>query len=205
MKVLMLNGSPHVNGVGNTALLQVAKALNEEGIETEIVQLGLQNIRGCIACGYCSKNGKCVQNDIVNELNQKFEEADGLVVSSPVYYGSANGTIVSVLDRMFYSRTFDTSMKVGAAIATARRAGTTATFDELNKYFTMNNMPVVTSKYWNNLYGNNAQQAQQDEEGLSVMYQLGKNMAFLIKCIADGKEKYGMPEKGPRAHTNFIR
>lgn len=206
MKVLVINGSPHPLGSTFTALNEVCKALNEEGIETEIVQVGNKAIRGCIACMYCKKKGQCVFNDdLVNEVAPKFKEADGLVVGVPVYYGSANGTLISFLDRLFYSTPFDKSMKVGASVVSARRSGTTATFDELNKYFTISNMPVVSSTYWNNIHGHNASDALQDEEGLDVMRILGKNMAFLLKSIELGKETFGQPEKIKKRVTNFIR
>ena len=206
MKVLVINGSPHPKGSTYTALNEVCKALNEEGIETEIVQVGNKAIRGCIACMYCKKKGQCVFNDdLVNEVAPKFEEADGLIVGSPVYFASANGTLISFLDRLFYSTSFDKSMKVGASVVSARRSGTTATFDELNKYFTISNMPVVSSLYWNNIHGNNAKEAVQDQEALDVMKILGKNMAFLIKSIDLGKKEFGEPEKIQKTATNFIR
>lgn len=206
MKVLVINGSPHPKGSTYTALNEVCKALNEEGIETEIVQVGNKAIRGCIACMYCKKKGQCVFNDdLVNEVAPKFEEADGLIVGSPVYFASANGTLISFLDRLFYSTSFDKSMKVGASVVSARRSGTTATFDELNKYFTISNMPVVSSQYWNNIHGNNAKEAVQDQEALDVMKILGKNMAFLIKSIDLGKKEFGEPEKIQKTATNFIR
>ena len=206
MKVLVINGSPHPKGSTYTALNEVCKALNEEDIETEIVQVGNKAIRGCIACKYCKKMGQCVFNDdLVNEVAPKFEEADGLIVGSPVYFASANGTLISFLDRLFYSTSFDKSMKVGASVVSARRSGTTATFDELNKYFTISNMPVVSSQYWNNIHGNNAKEAVQDQEALDVMKILGKNMAFLIKSIDLGKKEFGEPEKIQKTATNFIR
>ena len=206
MKVLVINGSPHPKGSTYTALNEVCKALNEEGIETEIVQVGNKAIRGCIACMYCKKKGQCVFNDdLVNEVAPKFEEADGLIVGSPVYFASANGTLISFLDRLFYSTSFDKSMKVGASVVSARRSGTTFTFDELNKYFTISNMPVVSSLYWNNIHGNNAKEAVQDQEALDVMKILGKNMAFLIKSIDLGKKEFGEPEKIQKTATNFIR
>ena len=205
MKVLLINGSPHKNGATNRILEEVAKPLNEEGIATEIIQIGSLNISGCLACGYCYKNGKCVKDDIVNVVSEKFKEADGLVIGSPVYYASANGTLISFLDRLFYSSHFDKRMKVGASVVNCRRGGNSSTFDELNKYFTICGMPVVSSQYWNETHGNTALEVEQDLEGLQTMRTLGRNMAFLIKSIALGKEKFGLPEKEQPTPTNFIR
>jgi multimeric flavodoxin WrbA len=205
MKVLLLNGSPRVNGVNGTALQEMVRVFEQNGIETEIVHVGNQAVRGCMACGYCYKNGKCIYDDVVNELASKFEAADGLVVASPVYYASANATLVAVLDRLFYSSRFDKTMKVGASVVTCRRGGASATFDELNKYFTISGMPVVSSQYWNSVHGNSAQEAVQDEEGLQVVRTLARNMSFLMKSIALGKEQYGLPEKEKRVATNYIR
>lgn len=205
MKVLLLNGSPHANGVNATALQEMVNVFEQNGIDAEVVQVGNQAVRGCMACGYCYKNAKCVFDDVVNELAVKFEEADGLVVASPVYYASANATLIAVLDRLFYSTRFDKTMKVGASVVTCRRGGASATFDELNKYFTISGMPVVSSQYWNSVHGNNAQEAVQDEEGLQVMRALARNMSFLMKSIALGKEQFGLPEKEKRVATNYIR
>ena len=205
MKVLLFNGSPRADGCTFTALSEVANVLHEEGIETEIIHVGHLDIRGCIACNRCSENGRCVFDDIVNETAQKFKESDGLILGSPVYYGSAAGTLLSFADRLFYSTPFDKTMKVGAAVVSARRGGTTATFDILNKYFTITGMPVASSQYWNMVHGNSAEEVKQDAEGLQIMRTLGKNMAFLIKSIALGKERYGLPEKEKRVNTNFIR
>ena len=205
MKVLLINGSPHVNGVNATALDEMVKIFRENEIETELVQVGNQAIRGCVACGYCYEHGKCVFDDVVNELAEKFKEADGLVVASPVYYASANATLIAVLDRLFYSSRFDKTMKVGASVVTCRRGGASATFDELNKYFTISGMPVVSSNYWNSVHGNNAEQAVQDEEGLQVMRNLARNMTFLMKSITLGKEQFGLPEKEKKIATNYIR
>lgn len=205
MKVLFLNGSPHENGSTYTALSEIARELEKENIETEIVTIGNKDIRGCIGCRTCSKTGRCVFDDIVNELAEKFKEADGLVIGSPVYYASANGTLVSLLDRLFYSTHFDKTMKVGASVASARRGGLTATYDELNKYFAISGMPIASGQYWNGIHGNNAEEAKQDAEGLQMMRTLGKNMAFLIKSINLGKEKFGLPEKETFTRTNFIR
>ena len=204
MKVLLINGSPRINGNTSIALNELAKTLNEEGIETEIIQIGTKDIRGCIACNTCYKNHKCVFNDIVNEVAPKFEEADGLVIASPVYYASANGTLISFLDRLFYSTSFDKTMKGGASIAVCRRGGASATFDELNKYFTIASMPVVSSQYWNSVHGRKVGEANKDFEGLQTMRTLGRNMAFLIKSIKLGKEKVGMPIREPSVMTNFI-
>lgn len=205
MKVLLINGSPHANGSTYTALHEMEKVFAEEGIETELLSIGNQPIRGCVACSSCYQTGKCVFDDVVNEAAAKFEACDGLVVGSPVYYASANATLIAFLDRLFYSTRFDKTMKVGAAVASARRGGLTATFDELNKYFTISGMPVASGQYWNGIHGNNAEQALQDGEGLQMMRTLAKNMAFLMKSIELGKEKYGLPEKEPRVATNFIR
>ena len=207
MKVLLINGSPHAKGSTFTALNEVAVTLEKKGIETEMIHIGNQAIRGCIACAKCRETGHCVFDDAVNEAAARFAEADGLVVGSPVYYASANGTLVSFLDRLFYSsaRKFDKTMKVGAAVVSARRGGNTATFDELNKYFTISGMPVVSSQYWNQIHGNNAEDALQDAEGLQTMRTLGRNMAFLMKSIALGKETFGIPETEPKVATNFIR
>lgn len=206
MKVLILNGSPRKDGNTTIAVNEVEKTLKEEGLETEVIQIGTMAIRGCIGCEKCSDLGRCVFNDIVNEVAEKFQQADGLVVASPVYWGSANGSLVSLLDRLFYSTSFSKSMKVGASIAVARRAGTTATYDELNKYFTISGMPIAPSQYWNNVFGSEKGEANQDEEGLQIMRTLARNMAFMIKSIDLGKKEFGLPEREkPRKHTNFIR
>ena len=205
MKVLMLNGSPKANGNTAMALSEMEKVFLQEGIEVEIVQVGNQAVRGCVSCGYCSKNGKCVFEDVVNEIAPKFQEADGLVVGTPVYYASANATLIATLDRLFSSTHFPKAMKVGAGVTIARRGGCSATFDELNKYFTISGMPVASSQYWNSVYGGAPGEAAEDAEGLQTMRVLARNMAFLMKSIALGKEKYGLPEKEPRAFTNFIR
>ena len=204
MKVLMINGSPRKGGNTSIALQEMEKTFLEEGVEVETVQIGNKDIRGCIACGTCASKGKCVFDDVVNELAPKFEEADGLVIASPVYYASANATLIACLDRLFYSTGFDKSMKVGAAVVSARRGGCSATFDELNKYFTIVGMPVASSQYWNSVHGFTPDDVRKDEEGLQTMRTLGKNMAFLIKSIALGKEKYGLPEREPQILTNFI-
>lgn len=204
MKVLLINGSPKPNGCTARALKEVADTLEKEGVETEILTIGNQAIRGCIACGYCKTNKKCVFNDIVNEAAVKFEEADGLVIGSPVYYGSANGTLVSFLDRLFYSTSFSKKMKAGASVVSCRRGGNTATFDELNKYFTISEMPVVSSRYWNMVHGFTADDVEKDAEGLQTMRVLARNMAFLMKGIALAKEEYGLPEAEKTVFTNFM-
>lgn len=205
MKVLMINGSPRADGNTGIALKEMEQVFSQEGIEVETVQVGNQAVRGCMACGYCGKNGKCVFDDVVNELAPKFEAADGLVVASPVYYASANATLIAVLDRLFYSTHFDKTMKVGASVACARRGGCSATFDELNKYFTISNMPVAPSQYWNSIHGREKGEAMQDEEGKQTMRVLARNMSFLMKSIALGREQFGLPEKEERVFTHFIR
>lgn len=205
MKVLLVNGSPRVDGNTSIALTEMVKVFQDEQIETEVVQIGTKAVRGCIACGKCSETGKCVFDDVVNEYADKFKECDGLVVASPVYYASANATLIAFLDRLFYSTRFDKTMKVGAAVAVARRGGTSATFDELNKYFTISGMPVASSQYWNSVHGRGVGEAVQDEEGLQTMRVLARNMSFLMKSIALGKEAYGLPEKEERAWTHYIR
>lgn len=205
MKVLMINGSPRVDGNTSIALKEMEQVFLQEGMEVETVQVGNQAVRGCVACGYCGKNGKCVFDDVVNELAPKFEAADGLVVASPVYYASANATLIAVLDRLFYSTHFDKTMKVGASVVCARRGGCSATFDELNKYFTISNMPVAPSQYWNSIHGREKGEAVQDEEGKQTMRVLARNMSFLMKSIALGKEQFELPEKEERVATHFIR
>ena len=195
MKVLILNGSPHADGSTATALKELRQTLEAEGVETELVHVGNQAVRGCVACRRCSQLGKCVFDDAVNEIAEKFKEADGLVMGSPVYYASPNATLIALLDRLFFSTPFDKTMKVGAAVVSCRRAGNTASFDVLNKYFTISGMPVVSSQYWNNIHGHNASDAKKDLEGLQTMRTLGRNMAFLIRSIALGKERFGLPQK----------
>ena len=205
-KVLMLNGSARPQGNIALAFHEMEQVFAENGVEYENILLGRTAIRGCIACEACRKTGKCAFDDIVNELSAKFEAADGLVIGSPVYYGSANGTIMAALQRMFYSTHFDKSLKVGASVVSARRSGCTATFDELNKFFTLSNMPVATSQYWNNIYGWEPGEGRVDDEGRQVMRVLARNMVFLMKSIALGKEAYGLPKKEERKiSTNFIR
>ncbi|MDD3920069.1 MAG: flavodoxin family protein [Eubacteriales bacterium] len=205
MKVILINGSPNAKGCTYTALSEVAAALNAEGVETEIIHVGHKDIRGCIGCRKCKTDGKCVFNDIVNEIAPKFAECDGIVLGSPVYFASANGTMVSFTDRLFYSMPGSKRMKVGAAVVSARRGGNTATFDELNKYFTISEMPVASSGYWNMVHGYTPEDVYADKEGVYTMRTLGRNMAFLIKGIALAKEKYGLPELEQREFTSFIR
>ncbi len=205
MKVLLLNGSPRVNGNTAVALREMEAVFAQEGIEAETVQVGQRDIRGCIACGKCGQLGKCVFDDIVNELAPKFQAADGLVVASPVYYASANPTLVALLDRLFYSTGFDKTMKVGASVVCARRGGCSATFDELNKFFTISGMPIASSQYWNSIHGRAKGEADQDGEGKQTMRTLARNMSFLMKSIALGKQTYGLPEKEARISTHFIR
>ncbi len=205
MKALLINGSPHANGCTFTALSIVAEELQKNGIETEIIHIGNKDIRGCIACGKCAELGRCVFNDMVNEVAPKFEQADGLVVGSPVYYAGPNGTLTNLLDRLFFSTPFDKRMKVGAAVVSARRGGTTAAFDRLNKYFTISEMPVVSSRYWNMVHGHTPEDVMKDEEGVQIMRILGRNMAFLMRAIAAERERNGLPEKEVTRYTNFIR
>ena len=205
MKVLMINGSPKANGNTAIALQEMEKIFKEEGIEVVTVQVGNQNIRGCTACGSCYKTNKCVFDDVVNELAAVFEEADGMVVASPVYYASPNATLIAVLDRLFYSAGFPKTMKVGASVAVARRGGCSSTFDVLNKYFTISGMPIASSQYWNSVHGGKPGQALEDAEGLQTMRTLARNMAFLMKSIALGKAQYGLPQKEAPQVTSFIR
>lgn len=204
MKVLIINGSPRNNGNTSIAVREIETELQKCGIEVESVRVGHKDIRGCIACKKCEEKGKCIFDDIVNELASKFEEADGLVVASPVYYASANATLIACLDRLFYSTAFDKTMKVGASVVCARRGGCSATFDELNKYFTISNMPIASSQYWNSIHGLEKGEAELDEEGKQTMRTLARNMAFLMKSIALGKEKYGLPKTEDRVWTHFI-
>lgn len=205
MNVLMLNGSPHKEGNTYISLKEMEQIFVQEGIECEIVHVGNKAIRGCIACGRCAEKGACVFDDCVNELAPKLEACDGLVVASPVYYASANGTLVSLLDRLFYSTPFDKTMKVGASVVVARRGGLSSTFDELNKYFTISGMPVASGQYWNSVHGRLQGEAKEDGEGLQSMRTLARNMTFLMKSIALGKEQFGLPEMEARCVTNFIR
>lgn len=205
MNVLIINGSPRVNGNTSVAVEEMRRVFEAEGVNAEVVQVGNKAVRGCIACGRCAELGKCVFDDVVNELAPKFEAADGLVIASPVYYASANATLIAVLDRLFYSTHFDKTMKVGASLVCARRGGCSATFDELNKYFTITNMPIASSQYWNSIHGRAQGEAVQDEEGRQTMRVLARNMTFLMKSIALGREQFGLPETEEHAWTHFIR
>lgn len=206
MKVLLLNGSPRKEGNTFAVLREMEKTFNAEGVQTELIHVGNRNVHGCLACGKCGELGKCVLDDLVNEVAPLFEEADGVIIGSPVYYASPNGTLLAFLDRLFYSTSFDKRMKVGASVAIARRGGTTATFDVLNKYFSISNMPVVSSQYWNVAHGAAPGEVLKDMEGMQTMRTLARNMAFLIKSIDLGKKKFGLPkvEEG-KQKTNFIR
>ena len=209
----MINGSPRIGGNTSIALREMENIFKENDVEVETVQIGnkdirisgYQDIRGCIACHSCATKGKCVFDDVVNELAPKFEKADGLVIASPVYYASANATLIACLDRLFYSTSFDKTMKVGASVVCARRGGCSATFDELNKFFTISNMPVVSSQYWNSIHGREKGEAELDEEGKQTMRVLARNMVFLMKSIALGKEQMGLPESEAWTPTHFIR
>ncbi len=202
-KVLILNGSPKANGCTATALDEMIKTFEEEGLTVELIHVGNKDIRGCIACGRCAQTGQCVFNDIVNEIAPRFEEADGLVIGSPVYYGSPNATLIACLDRLFYSTPFSKHMKVGASVVSCRRGGNTASFDVLNKYFTISGMPVAASTYWNQVHGFSADDVKKDLEGLQTMRNLARNMAFMIRAIADAKEKYGLPAVEKDSFTSF--
>ena len=205
MKVLMINGSPRKNSNTSLALNEMKKIFDQEGIEVVTVNVGKEALHGCMACGYCFKNGKCVFDDQVNETAKLFEEADGLVVGTPVYYAMPNGNLMAFLQRLFFSSHFDKRMKVGCGIMADRRGGATSTFDALNKFFTISEMPVASSGYWNMVYGTDPGEAAQDKEGMVTMRTLAKNMAFLMKSIALGKEAFGLPEKEKHEQTNFIR
>ncbi len=205
INVLLLNGSPHENGNTAVALREMEKIFAQNGVRTETVLLGNRAIRGCTACGACGKLGRCVFDDVVNEFAPKFEAADGLVVASPVYYASANATLVACLDRLFQSTSFAKTMKVGASVVCARRGGCSATFDELNKYFTISGMPIASSQYWNSIHGRTPGEAEQDAEGLQTMRTLARNMTFLMRSIALGREQFGLPEQEERIATHFIR
>ena len=202
-KVLLINGSPKPNGCTYTALNEMIEVFKSEGIETELIHIGNKDVRGCVACNSCRKNGKCVFDDIVNETAEKFKNADGIVIGSPVYYASPNGTLISFLDRLFYSTPYSKHMKVGASIVNARRGGNTASFDVLNKYFSISGMPIATSTYWNMTHGFTPDDVRKDKEGLQTMRNLAYNMSFMIKAIADGVEKYGLPKVETGEFTSF--
>lgn len=203
MKVLILNGSPKENGCTARALREVEETLNGEGVETETLFVGNKDIRGCISCNSCGKSGKCVFDDIINEIAPKFEEADGIVIGTPVYYAGANGSVISLLDRLFYSTGFDKTMKVGACVLSSRRAGSTSAYDEISKYFAISNMPIATGSYWNEVHGFSAEDVEKDLEGLQTMRNLARNMAFLIKSIHLGKENIGLPLLERGSFTSF--
>lgn len=206
MKALLINGSPREKGCTYTALTELQKTLETEGIAVELLHVGHQDIRGCIACRKCQETGRCVFDDIVNEVAPKLAEADAFVIGAPVYYASPAGGAISFMDRLFFStRGIDKTMKVGAAVVTCRRGGNTSTFDVLNKYFTISGMPIASSQYWNMVYGACAEEVERDAEGLQTMRTLGRNMAFLMKSIQLGKEKFGLPQKETPIFTNFHR
>ena len=205
MKVLIINGSPRKGGNTATALAEAGKVLEQQGIEILNYQIGTKAMRGCIACNYCRLNVKCVFEDDVVELSAMLQQADGVIIGSPVYFASANGSLIALLDRLFYSTSFDKRMKVGASVAVARRGGCSATFDQLNKYFTISGMPVVSSQYWNSVHGHTPGETEQDLEGLQTMRTLARNMVFLIKSIALGKAQLGLPYREEKIHTNFIK
>ncbi len=205
MKVLVINGSPRRGGNTSIAIAEMQKVFDEAGVETKVVQVGNKDVRGCTSCYFCKKNGRCVFDDVVNEVAPELEGADGLVVAAPVYFGSANGTVSAFMDRLFYSTPFDKTMKVGAAVAVARRGGTSATYDELNKYFALTGMPIATGQYWNGVFGREKGEAAQDSEGLQQMRTLARNMVFLMKSIEAGKREFGLPKKEPFERLNFIR
>ena len=205
MKVLLVNASPHEKGSTYTALSQMISVFEEKGIETTLIHIGNKPLRGCIACGYCNEHGKCVFNDEVNRAAEEFEKSDGIVLASPVYYASPTATLLAFCDRLFQSSTFDKTMKVGAAVVSARRGGCSASFDCINKYYSISSMPIASSRYWNMIHGNNAEEAQQDKEGLQTMRTLAQNMAFLMKSIELGKSAFGIPESEEKIKTNFIR
>ena len=203
MKVLLLNGSPHPNGCTARALKEVSDTLEKEGIETETIHIGNKDIRGCIDCGYCQENKKCVFDDEVNKIAEIFKDSDGIVVGTPTYYAGSNGTVLALLDRLFHSSYIKKSMKVGAAVISSRRAGSTSALDEIYKYYGISNMPIATASYWNEVHGFTAEDVEKDLEGLRTMRNLGRNMAFMIKSINLGKEKYGLPENEKGPFTSF--
>jgi multimeric flavodoxin WrbA len=205
MKVVIINGSPRQEGNTAIAIKEMARVFKKENIDYEIYQIGNKNIRGCVGCGSCRSTGRCIFNDVVNEISADFAEADGLIIATPVYYASANATLIACLDRLFFSSKFDKTMKVGASVVCARRGGTSATFDQLNKYFTISQMPVVSSNYWNSIHGGIPGEAARDAEGLQTMRVLARNMAFLMKSIELGRKEFGLPNKEDKAFTNFIR
>lgn len=206
MKVLTINGSPHIHGCTDRALREFENKLVEYGIEVERFNIGNANIRGCIACNYCRENGKCVFDDVVNEIAIKFAEADGIVVGTPTYYAGCNGQVLSFLDRLFYSTssTVDKTMKIGAAVVSSRRGGSTSAFDEINKYYTISSMPIVSSTYWNEVHGFTAEDVEKDLEGLQTMRNLARNMAFLLKAIKSQRSIEEIPNQEQDSFTSFI-
>ena len=204
MRVLAINGSPRPDGNTSIALAEMQGVFDTSGVEMETLRIGSQAIRGCISCGHCKQAGSCMFDDVVNEAADTFERADGLVVATPVYYGSANATTVAFLDRLFYSTSFDKTMKVGAAVAVARRAGTSATYDEVNKYFAISGMPIATGQYWNGIFGRERGEANQDVEGLQQMRTLARNMAFLMRSIVLGRRELGLPEREAPQSMSFV-
>lgn len=206
MKVLMINGSPVANGCIHTAMSIIAEELDALGVESEEIVVGNKDIRGCIACTRCRELGRCVfDNDLVNECAPKLAEADGIIIGSPVYYGNPNGTVLSFMQRLFYSTTADLRMKVGASIVSCRRGGNSATFEALNQFFGISGMPTVPSTYWNDVHGYTGEDVYADEEGVQTMRNLARNMAFMMRSIADGREAYGVPDRNKVTFTNFIR
>lgn len=205
MKVILFNGSPNIHGCTYTALHEIEETLQKNDIETEVFQVGSKNVRGCIGCGKCRESGKCIFDDIVNEAIDKIKEADGVVFGSPVYYASANGTMISFLDRLFYAASQHLAYKPGAVVVSARRAGTTATYDELNKYLGISNMLIVPAPYWNMVHGNTAEEVKQDREGLYIMRQIGENMTWMLKMLENAKANGIAPAILEKERTNFIR
>lgn len=205
MKVLIINGSPHSHGTTARAIVELEKVFTEENVEIETIQVGNLDIRGCLGCNQCYKLKKCVFDDVVNQIGEKFKEADGVILASPVYFASPNATLIALCDRLFYSARYERRMKVGASVLIARRGGITSSFDVLNKYFTYSGMPIASGQYWNGVHGNGYDEAEQDIEGMQQMRTLAKNMTFLMKSIALGKQEYGLPEREKITLTNFIR
>ena len=205
MKVLIINGSPHVQGTTARAITELSTTFDSLGVDVEVIHVGNKDVRGCVACGHCYKEAKCVFDDVVNETSEKLKEADGLILASPVYYASPNATLIAFCDRLFYSSRVPKMMKVGASVCVARRGGITSSFDVLNKYFTISGMPIASGQYWNGVHGSSYEQAEMDVEGLQQMRTLARNMTFLMKSIKLGKEAYGLPEKEKTKFTNFIR
>ena len=205
MKALLINGSPRPKGCIGTAFQILCEEFQKEGVETEVINVGNQDIRGCVACGGCSKKGQCVFDDLVNETAPKFEEADGLVIGSPVYYGQPNGNVISFMQRLFYSTSFSKAMKVGASVVSCRRGGNSATFEQINQFFGISGMPIAPSTYWNDVHGYGADDVYADEEGVQTMRNLARTMSFLMRAIAAEKERSGLPELPKVTFTNFIR